>query len=84
MFFSFHNVGKSVPRPQISHLPGSVDDRKELSTSEFDFETVHNIREGQVELDVTMTSVLKQWNTTVQYWLYYTVYRSTPGTKVFR
>ena len=62
----------------------SAQDEKDLSTAEYDFETVHNIREGRVELDVTMTSVLKQWNTTVQYWLYNTVYRSTPGTKVFR
>ena len=62
----------------------SLEDKKELATAEYDFETVHNIREGRVELDVTMTSVLKQWNTTVQYWLYNTVYRGTPGSKVFR
>ncbi|XP_043208906.1 lysophospholipid acyltransferase 7-like [Amphibalanus amphitrite] len=79
----------SLPRPgkgptDYGRLVQIMDDKKELATAEYDFETVHNIREGRVELDVTMTSVLKQWNTTVQYWLYYTVYRSTPGTKVFR
>ncbi|XP_037073895.1 lysophospholipid acyltransferase 7-like [Pollicipes pollicipes] len=61
-----------------------MEDPAALAAARYDFETVHNIREDRVELDVTMTSVLKQWNTTVQYWLYTVVYRSVPGSKVVR
>jgi len=55
-----------------------------LAETQYDFESVNNIREARVELDVTMTTVLKQWNTTVQYWLYAVVYRHVPGSKVVR
>lgn len=62
----------------------SMRDPARLAAAQYDFEAVHNIFERRTELDTSMTAVLKQWNTTVQYWLYTVVYKGTPGTKLVR
>lgn len=55
-----------------------------LSNCRYNFNTVYNIDELAVETDTTMIEVLKKWNMTVQYWLYFTVYANVPGSKTQR
>ncbi|OQV16670.1 Lysophospholipid acyltransferase 7 [Hypsibius exemplaris] len=54
-------------------LPLTVD-----STTEYNYDTIYNINEYDVELVPTVRGAMKAWNMTVQYWLAWHIYRRVP------
>ena len=74
------NPGQGPSRPEL------LADFKDSSSGDIDFATVNNLNLWASEMALSTRGWLKNWNTTVQYWMVAVVYKRFPykvdlGTK---
>lgn len=82
----YPTVAAAVPGAGPTNVLALLDvcSRKDTSREEFDYETVHNVDECGCETSFTVREGIRNWNTTVQYWLAVYFYKRLPFGKPLR